>query len=152
MLLIIDGYNVIKLKENSAGSQKLELMRNEFLESLIKYKGEKKHSIIVVFDGSKTSEAFENTENFKGIKVIYSKGGQQADDIIKRLVNTYSNAPDILVVSSDNEIVHHARTHGASVASSQELLGRIFPQYADVDLRSRKQSKKLSRYNVKLWR
>ena len=60
-------------------------------------------------------------ENTGGIEVIYSRFGELADEVIKRLVDESKNPAENLVVSSDREIKEFAQSCGAFVVSAQEL-------------------------------
>lgn len=154
MHLIIDGYNVIKFREKMSGkpSGTLQYARKEFLNVLVKYKGERNHRITVVFDGARTSEPFDNTENVQGIKVIYSRSNTQADDVIKKLISESSSPNEILVVSSDREIVFYSKAHGASTSSAMELLEKLYPSMDYPQENEYKKSRKLSKYGMKLWK
>jgi predicted RNA-binding protein with PIN domain len=54
-----------------------------------------------------------------GIKVIYSKLGEKADAVIKRIVS--SEKKQWIVITSDREIAGHAWANGSVVVSSGEF-------------------------------
>lgn len=123
--LIIDGYNIIRQSPelSSKDSQDLRWGREALLEKLAAYRRVKKHSITVVFDGGRAVDLLGNRDNFKGMLIIYSRLGEKADDVIKRLADRERERS--LVISSDREIMDHAERSGAAVMSAQEFIYRL---------------------------
>jgi predicted RNA-binding protein with PIN domain len=93
------------------------------IDSLIEYKKKKGHDITVVFDGWKTGEAQESHLVIGGIKVIYSRIGEKADSVIKRIIS--SDRREWIVVSSDREIANHAWALNSIPISSEDFLKTI---------------------------
>src|SRR2546427_323452 len=58
-----------------------------------------------------------------GLEVVYSKQGEQADAVVKRLAEKYGS--DCAVVSSDREITNFARVHGCTVITSGDFETRL---------------------------
>ena len=54
-----------------------------------------------------------------GIKVIYSRLGEKADAVIKRIVS--SEKKQWIVITSDREIADHSWANGSAVVSSGEF-------------------------------
>jgi hypothetical protein len=90
------------------------------IESLIEYKKRKGHEITVVFDGWKTGEGKEIQSVVGGIKVIYSRIGDTADAVIKRIISSVKR--EWIVVTSDREIADHAWASGSIPVSSEKFL------------------------------
>lgn len=90
------------------------------INSLIEYRGKKGHDITVVFDGWKTGEARESRSVVGGIKVIYSKIGEKADSVIKRMIS--SDRREWIAVTSDREIADHAWASGSIPVSAEDFL------------------------------
>lgn len=125
MHLIIDGYNLIRTDKSLSPKVNLQSLRETLLNKLSLYKKGKIHKITVVFDGSHSDNTSRTIENIYGIKVIYSKQNETADDVIKEIVETSENPGEILVVTSDNELRHAVRAGGVSVTSSGSLSRRL---------------------------
>lgn len=119
--LIIDGYNLLSAGGRLSGS--LESAREGLLRDLAGYRHRKNHQITVVFDGWQQGHSSEQREHRSGVQVIYSKRGERADQVIQRLAREYGL--DCAVVSSDHEIVHAARAHGAFVMNAQEFASKL---------------------------
>jgi uncharacterized protein len=108
MHLIIDGYNVIR---QSSQLQLLDAMdlqagREALLELLSRYRERSHHKITVVFDGWQHGDLKESRDRYQGILIIFSRRGERADEVIKRLLHT--DRERALVVSSDREIQVYA--------------------------------------------
>ena len=134
--LIIDGYNVLG-KRGQVGSNS-EMAREQFLQELVMYRQRKGHAITVVFDGWKQGLGSERHEHRGGVEVVYSKRGEQADQVIGRLAAEFSRS--CAVVSSDREVQRFAQAHEAFIISASEFEAR---------LRERAPSTQLSGYRGK---
>lgn len=106
MILIIDGYNLLKSISNKSFIDKLSI--DKFIKKLEKYKKLKHHKIIVVFDGGDFSWS-DYTKLKSKIIVIYSGQKVNADNYIIKYLKDNKNK-DILVISSDNEISSFAQS------------------------------------------
>src|SRR3990167_10170312 len=84
--IIIDGYNLLMTSDRFRRDfiDSFEETRNRFIENLYNYKKLKGHDITVVFDGWKSGYMTERREVTKGIKIVYSRRGEKADEVIKR--------------------------------------------------------------------
>lgn len=115
MHIIIDGYNVLKQVIESI--QVSERQRRAFIALLGKYADRKKHSISVVFDGGPTT--WPSQEKDHGITIIYSGTKQNADEVIKKMLQARPHG--ILLVSSDNEIKQAAARTGAQSINAPDF-------------------------------
>ena len=115
MLIAIDGYNFIKQSPELRRLEQVELQkaRDGLIERLVRYKRIKGHSITVVFDGRQEGGLSGHKERSGGIEVIFSRPGEKADDVLKRLA--IEKGEGILLVTSDREIAHFAGKKGAKV-------------------------------------
>lgn len=119
--IIIDGYNLIRNYPPLARMEKEDFSqgRNFLLEWLYEYQKESKNPISVIFDGGKGGGLFEERDNYKGIKVFYSRLGQSADDVIKRIAT--QEGEKALVVTSDQELSVSCRTRQSGTIRSEEF-------------------------------
>lgn len=74
----------------------------------------------MVFDGWKAGGATESSSVRGGVKIIYSRLGEKADAVIKRILSTEKR--EWIVVSSDREIASHAWSLGSIPLPSEELI------------------------------
>ena len=100
--------------------KELETERNKLVDLLIEYRKRKGHYIVVVFDGWKAGGATENSSVRGGVRIIYSRLGEKADSVIKRMVSTERR--EWIVVSSDREIASHAWSLGSVPLTSEEFI------------------------------
>jgi uncharacterized protein len=121
MLLAIDGYNFIKQTPNLRRLEEVELQkaREGLIERLSQYKKIKGHSILVVFDGWQTGRPAGNRERSRGIEVIFSRVGEKADDVLKRIAAEKRDG--VTIVTSDNEVAFYAEKKGSAVISVAEF-------------------------------
>ncbi|MDR2861452.1 MAG: NYN domain-containing protein [Syntrophobacterales bacterium] len=127
MHIVIDGYNFIRQSISlcSFDRRSLEEGRKALLRFLIPYKKSRRHNITVVFDAWDSDNPFEERDLWRGIEIIYSRRGREADDVIKELIDN-KTGKEILVVTSDRDVSHYANRRNAAVMSSQEFEQTIF--------------------------
>jgi uncharacterized protein len=104
MHLIVDGYNVIRQSSQLQVLDAMDLQtgREALLELLALYRTRSHHQITVVFDGWQHGDLRESRDRFQGILIVYSRRGERADEVIKRLL--HQDRERALVVTSDREI------------------------------------------------
>jgi predicted RNA-binding protein with PIN domain len=123
--IIIDGYNLIRQSSSFSDldRQDIQLGREALLETLAAYQKIKRHKITVVFDGTNAPVFSQHENRVKGIKIKFSRRGELADSLIKRMVNR--EREKALVVSSDLDIVNFATTKGAATIRASDFEDKI---------------------------
>jgi predicted RNA-binding protein with PIN domain len=134
--IIVDGYNLIR---NSAAlkeldRQDIQLGREALMEMLAAYKKIKHHKITVVFDGADAPIFSQSHDRVKGIAVRFSRAGETADDLIKRMAA--HDREKALIVSSDREIAAAASGCLAATIGSAAFEQKLFMAGADGSGRS----------------
>jgi hypothetical protein len=121
MYILVDGYNLIRQSDLLRRYERhsLEAGRLALMSKLSDYKRKKGHRITVVFDGWKSGSAQEERDRHENIEIIYSRQGERADDVIKRI--TDQTAEETIVVSSDREIASYITRQGKTALSSSEF-------------------------------
>lgn len=121
MHIIIDGYNLIRQSDSLRYHEKqsLEAGRRALTHKLSEYKRKKGHKITIVFDGWETGSAQEERDRQGSINIIYSRRGEKADDVIKRIAD--SSSEETVIISSDREIASYVTRHGKTALSSYEF-------------------------------
>ncbi|RLC29392.1 MAG: hypothetical protein DRH32_07465 [Deltaproteobacteria bacterium] len=119
--ILIDGYNLIRQSPelSELDRQDIQLGRAALIDMLVVYKKLKHHKITIVFDGVDAPFFSRNRDQVKGIKIIFSRQGELADAVIKRIAAR--EREKVLVVSSDRDIVNFAASLGAATISSPEF-------------------------------
>jgi len=86
---------------------------------ILPYKQVKDHRITIVFDGWKTGSPMEERDREGGMDIIYSRRGEKADEVIKQIAET--SGDEILVVTSDRNIVSFVERRGGTAISSRDF-------------------------------
>jgi len=123
--IIIDGYNLIRQSTalSALDQQDIMLGREALVEKLAAYRKIKPHRITVVFDGRHGPLFSVQRNQKKGICMRFSRRGESADDVIKRMAS--SEREKALVVSSDREVADSAASCGAATISARQFEARI---------------------------
>ena len=125
MHLIIDGYNLLHiiLPLSQGASEDLQRNRDQLIDQLASYRQRKPCEITIVFDGWRGGWVTEKKERKKGIDLIFSKLGETADEVIKRLLK--ERGCGAVVVTSDRDISRYAQRMSAAVIPSNQFGERI---------------------------
>lgn len=119
--ILIDAYNLIAKMEGISGN--LEPQRERFIRKLSEYRLQKGHVVTVVFDGEKGGWSTESHECILGINIVFSKLGEKADDVIKRIVKGHEE--EYTVITSDKEVASFAETWGHTAIPSEEFIPKL---------------------------
>ncbi|MGC2061495.1 MAG: NYN domain-containing protein [Thermodesulfovibrionales bacterium] len=103
--ILIDGYNLIGTAHSD-----LRAERNGLVSQLSAYHKTKGHDITLVFDGWQSGSQHEVATTVAGIKIIYSRLGDKADLVIKRIIDAAHK--ELIVITSDRDIMAHAWAKG----------------------------------------
>jgi len=130
--IVIDGYNLIRQsrKLGALDLEDIQLGRDALIGMLATYKKMKAHPITVVFDGTGSPLPYRRRDRQKGITIVFSRIGESADTVIKRMAR--KEGPKALVVSSDLDIVRSVEAQGAASISAEDFENRlVLSIYAD---------------------
>lgn len=137
MHIIIDGYNLIRQSDTLKRYERFSLEEGRkalirFMAVYKRHKGHKGHKVTVVFDGWESGSAEEERDRQEGIDIMYSRRGEKADDVIKRMVHKIGE--EIIVVTSDRDIADFVSRRGGTAIPSrefEELISRLKPAMSD---------------------
>ncbi len=123
--VVVDGYNLIRQSARLSAKEELSLEhgRQALVERLRQYKRIRGHRITVVFDGINKLALGEEETRQKGIRIIYSRQGETADSVIKKICRNESQR--VLVVTSDRELAKYAETCGSVSLDSEDFETKI---------------------------
>ncbi len=121
MHLIIDGYNVLHADRTLVSLNPIQLQRERerLVDQLSAYRSLRQMEITVVFDGWQGGWSTEKRERKKGVEIIFSKVGEKADEVIKRLVREKGSGAT--VITSDREISRYAEKMAVGAVSSEKF-------------------------------
>jgi predicted RNA-binding protein with PIN domain len=118
--LIIDGYNVTK---TGFGDISLEQQRNRLVSAMGGIAAQTGAEVTIVFDGADRMVGLPSPP--RGVRVLFSRKGELADELIRRLVRAEPAGRPVIVISSDREVADGVRRHGAYPLPSESLLRRM---------------------------
>ncbi|GAA5184025.1 NYN domain-containing protein [Rugosimonospora acidiphila] len=118
--LIVDGYNVTK---TGFPEISLEQQRNRLVSGLGGIAAQTGAEVTVVFDGSERMVGLPPAP--RGVRVLFSRKGETADELIRRLVRAEPVGRPVVVISTDREVADGVRRHGAYPLGSPTLLRRL---------------------------
>ncbi len=128
MHIIVDGYNLIRqsdaLRQHERRS--LEEGRRALVRRLAGFREQRGHRITIVFDGWEGGSPTEERDRKGGLEIIYSRLGEKADEVIKRLLQEGNE--EIMVVTSDRDIAAFATRRGKTAIAAtafESLIDRI---------------------------
>jgi predicted RNA-binding protein with PIN domain len=125
MHLIIDGYNLLHVGRSPVQMSPIELQRerDQLIHQLSAYRQIKQCDITVVFDGWQGGWSTEKKERKKGIELIFSKLGEKADEVIKRLVKEKGSGA--IVITSDRDVSKYAERMSVTVIPSDQFQDKM---------------------------
>ncbi len=130
---IIDGNNLIgKLKQLSRLQKKdKQGVREKLILLLERYFHTRKASISVHFDGFRGEPI-----NASLLKIHYS-GERSADEKIKIQIDESTNPKNIVLVTSDNNLIEYARVSSSTIIKSEDF-SKLLTSKPEEDEESRK--------------
>ncbi|MCY7373585.1 MAG: NYN domain-containing protein, partial [Spirochaetaceae bacterium] len=119
--LVVDGYNVTK---TGYPDLPLEGQRGRLITGLAALAARSGAEVTCCFDGAALSGRVP-TSGTRGVRVLFSKPGEIADELIRRLVRAEPEGRPVVVASSDKEVVDGVRRAGARTVSAAALVRRL---------------------------
>ena len=124
--IIIDGYNVIRQSKQLRilDLQDMQTGRETLQDILVEYRKSKGHRVTIVFDGTHAIPLDTQRRRFRGIEILFSRNGETADMVIKRMAAREKERA--LVVSSDRDIVSFVTSVGSATIGSRAFENKMF--------------------------
>ncbi|MFF4228247.1 NYN domain-containing protein [Streptomyces sp. NPDC001820] len=119
--LVVDGYNVTK---TGYPTMPLEKQRLRLLGGLSVLAAQTGAEITCVFDGAELAAPVLLAPP-RGVRVLFSKPGVTADELIRQLVRAEPPGRPVVVVSTDREVADGVAKAGARPVASTLLLKRL---------------------------
>ncbi|MFE6362623.1 NYN domain-containing protein [Streptomyces sp. NPDC057806] len=119
--LVVDGYNVTK---TGYPQMPLEKQRLRLLGQLSQLAAQTGAEVTCVFDGAELAAPVLLAPP-RGVRVLFSKPGITADELIRQLVRAEPPGRPVIVVSTDREVADGVARAGARPVASAVLLKRL---------------------------
>jgi predicted RNA-binding protein with PIN domain len=118
---IIDGNNLIGKDKllNQLQKKNKQQSREKLTFMLSRYFSRKKILVSLHFDGYE-----REVINAFGVKIIYS-GNYSADDKIKNEIEKSKNSRNIILITSDTNLMNFGRVCSCKVIKSEEFIGHL---------------------------
>lgn len=129
--IVIDGYNLILRSPAFRPDDRRDLRaaRDKLVNLLSWAVGRGEIEFVVVFDGAESAFGTPGTTRSGRVTVRFSRPPQNADGLIRELVEDYTErGRTVTVVTADLEVAAHARACGATVALSDLFAASLFPE------------------------
>ncbi|MFI0502079.1 NYN domain-containing protein [Streptomyces albogriseolus] len=119
--LVVDGYNVTK---TGYPQMPLEKQRLRLLGQLAQLAAQTGAEVTCVFDGAELAAPVLLAPP-RGVRVLFSKPGVTADELIRQLVRAEPPGRPVIVASTDREVADGVARAGARPVASAVLLKRL---------------------------
>jgi predicted RNA-binding protein with PIN domain len=119
--LVVDGYNVTK---TGYPQMPLEKQRLRLLGQLSQLAAQTGAAVTCVFDGAELAAPVLLAPP-RGVRVLFSKPGVTADELIRQLVRAEPPGRPVIVASTDREVADGVARAGARPVASAVLLKRL---------------------------
>jgi predicted RNA-binding protein with PIN domain len=119
--LVVDGYNVTK---TGYPDLTLEAQRTRLVQGLSTLAARTGAEVTCCFDGATVLGRIPAV-NARGVRVLFSRPDEIADELIRRLVRAEPTGRAVVVVSSDREVADGVRRAGARPVSAAALVRRL---------------------------
>jgi predicted RNA-binding protein with PIN domain len=117
---LIDGNNLIGKSRSLSEIQKKDKQasRERLINLIEKFLKDKKIIITIYFDG------YENSKIASKVKIKYSNN-KSADEVIRKDISNAKNKTNLVVVSSDRDILNYAKVCSCTLISSEIFLSQL---------------------------
>ena len=128
MIFVLDGYNVLhaipafekELRTNLRGAREFLIRVCAELRS----RRRDIEEIVIVFDGS-SNVSFPGEPRPAGVRVIYTKSREDADDRILEILKSFAPSKAVTVVSNDNYVANNVRASAVKMATAAEFYALV---------------------------
>ncbi|HEV2581418.1 MAG TPA: NYN domain-containing protein [Ktedonobacteraceae bacterium] len=123
--ILVDGYNVIKRDASLRALEKKNFTaaRDALVTQLAQRYRHTPHRVTVVFDGASSAEQVTHERR---VRIIYSRSGEMADQVIARLAAEARTAGlAVEMYSDDREVQTSVTLEGASARSVEQLTSQL---------------------------
>jgi predicted RNA-binding protein with PIN domain len=119
--ILVDGYNVIKRDASlhALEQKQAAAARDTLVAQLAQRYRHTPHRVTVVFDGA---GAVEQVTHERRVRIIYSRRGEKADQVIARLAaQARADGREVEIYSDDREVQFSTAKEGGSAYSTGQL-------------------------------
>jgi predicted RNA-binding protein with PIN domain len=132
--ILIDGYSLLhNWLELAPGTPRhAEAARDELVHWLTRYHDAMGTPISIFFDGTNTSYAGSTVESTPEVEILYSRGGQTADQMIERAAHRLVRYGEVLVVTDDQAERETVQALGGLTSSCPSFIRTVEQALAEL--------------------
>lgn len=132
--ILVDGYSLLHTWPELAPGQARHsaAARDALVEKLTHYHDATGTPISIFFDGSFPRGAGPKQHSSPEVEVLFSSGGQTADDLIERAAHRFQPYGEVLVVTNDVAERETVIAFGAAAASCDNFIAMVNSALADL--------------------
>ncbi|HEU5071265.1 MAG TPA: NYN domain-containing protein [Verrucomicrobiae bacterium] len=125
--ILVDGYSLLHNWPELAPGQARHSApaRDALVEKLTQYHDATGTPVSIFFDGSFARGAGPKPHSTAAVEVLFSSGGQTADDLIERAAHRFQPYGQVLVVTDDMAERETVIALGASAASCDNFIAMV---------------------------
>lgn len=123
--ILVDGYNVIRRNASLLALEKKSMAaaRDALVAQVAQRYRHTPHRVTVVFDGA---AAVEQVLHERRVRVIYSRAGETADQVIARLAaQANADGREVEMYSDDSEVRSSVAREGGAARSTDQLTSQL---------------------------
>ena len=132
--ILVDGYSLLhswpELAEGAARHS--EAARDALVDVLQQYQDASGTPVTVFFDGRGGRKSKPINASANAVEVLFSSGGQTADDLIERAAHRFAAYGEVMAVTDDFAVRDMVGGFGGSVASCGNFIAMIQNALADL--------------------
>jgi predicted RNA-binding protein with PIN domain len=132
MNFLIDGYNLLHamgLMNPRFGPHGLAKARNSLIGLLAGALGDQASGVTVVFDADTAPPDAQREFDQRGVHIEFARAGEEADDVLERLIRLHSAPRQLTLVTNDRRILLAARRRGCTEKKCEDFLDWLQRQY-----------------------
>jgi predicted RNA-binding protein with PIN domain len=133
--ILVDGYSLLHNWQQVAPGKPRhsEAARVELIHRLTQYFDAAGTPVTVVFDGKGPTHEVEGEPSPEEVEVVYTRGGQTADQLIERVASRMKPYGEVLVVTDDFAERDTVEAVGGLISSCANFVQTIESTIADME-------------------
>jgi len=125
MSLLIDGYNLLHEASRDYAAYGHSLSPAALCQILSRWASRRRRQVEIVFDGYPPADFGAAESRFEWVRIAFSRGDGNADEVIARRIESSTAPRRLLVVSSDRQVQRAARRRNCGRVDSGRFWQRV---------------------------
>lgn len=133
--ILVDGYSLLHhWKDLAPGKARhSDAAREELVHQITRYSDASGTPVTIVFDGAGPTRESDALPSNPEVEVIYTRGGQSADQLIERVAHRMKPYGEVLVVTDDLAERDTVEAAGALISSCSNFIHSLEAAVAEMD-------------------